>query len=493
MQILKKLYCFLFCFTALTSWGQDYFYKVYSSGNFDIGEGVCQLPDSSYLVTGSSGGFNTTSPQAFVMKVSKTGKQLWTVNKGGEEAETGRRIFYLNDTIYLFGRTNSFGNSYDYYFLKLDTLGQTISEQTLGTADFEWLQDVVFLPKDSTFVLYGYWQENNGFERKRQVLKVNRQGAILWQRDFPMHLEAQLKNAHAITDSTFAITGSEYNENRQKFDGLFYSFDLAGNLIDSLRYFQDTARGYCFNDFALGNGYILIAANGSFINNEEIFMDYLTIRFNTDTDEAGVSAGGIGNTYFTSLEYIVRKKNNPDMYYMVERAKKTNLPTFGDGYWDEQIYLYRDNFGGLLWEKGITNVSSLGNDITNQMITTLDNGIVSVGYNEYFANGTQNVFLLKVASNDNAVAPNTPPTVEKLLEVTANNQALQLSVFPNPVENIITISSDEDLEISIIDLNGKHCLSTTSKNIDVSMLQSGVYFLQVNANQSSRVIKFVKK
>ena len=493
MQILKKLYCFLFCFTALTSWGQDYFYKVYSSGNFDIGEGICQLPDSSYLVTGSSGGFNTTSPQAFVMKVSKTGKQLWTVNKGGEEAETGRRIFYLNDTIYLFGRTNSFGNSYDYYFLKLDTLGQTISEQTLGTADFEWLQDVVFLPKDGTFVLYGYWQENNGFARKRQVLKVNRQGAILWQRDFPMHLEAQLKNAHAITDSTFAITGSEYNENRQKFDGLFYSFDSAGNLIDSLRYFQDTARDYCFNDFAQSDDYLLITANSSFINNEDIFMDYLTIRFNPNTDEANVSAGGIGNTYLTSLEYIVRKKNDPEMYYIIERAKSSNFPIFGDGHWDEQIYFYHYSLGSLYWDKTITNVSSHGNDVTNQMIITLDGGVISVGYNEYFANNTQNIFLLKIANNDNAVAQNAPPTVESLLKVYSNQKEFQLTIFPNPVENIITIASDEDLEISIIDLNGKHYLSTTSKKIDISTLQSGVYFLRVNANLSSKIIKFVKQ
>lgn len=492
MQILKKLYCFLFCFIALTSWGQDYFYKVYSSGNFDIGEGVCQLPDSSYLVTGSSGGFNTTSPQAFVMKVSKTGKQLWTVNKGGEEAETGRRIFYLNDTIYLFGRTNSFGNSYDYYFLKLDTLGQTISEKTLGTTDFEWLQDVVFLPKDSTFVLYGYWQENNGFVRKRQVLKINRQGTILWQRDFPMHLEAQLKNAHAITDSTFAITGSEYNETRQKFDGLFYSFDLAGNLIDSLRHFQDVDKNYCFNDFAQSYNHLFITESVTIINNEETYMDYRILRFNPTIDELVITTDGIGNTYLTSFEYIVRKKNEPELYYIVERAKNSNFQIFENNSWDEQIMLL-SGVNDLYWNKTITNVSSYGNDITNQMITTLDGGVISVGYNEYFANNAQNVFLLKISNSDDAVAQNAHPSEESLLKITTNKQELQLTIFPNPVENVINISSDEVLTVAIIDLNGKHNLSTTDKKIDVSALQSGVYFLQISSGQSSKTIKFIKQ
>ena len=54
MQILIKI---AFIFLPMLSFGQIAFYKHYSDYNYDFGQGIVQLEDSSYVVTGTSGSF----------------------------------------------------------------------------------------------------------------------------------------------------------------------------------------------------------------------------------------------------------------------------------------------------------------------------------------------------------------------------------------------------------------------------------------------------
>lgn len=490
MQILKLIYILL-VLAPLSTLGQATFFNVYSSGHFDIGEGICQLADSSYLVTGSSGGFNATSPQAFVMKVSKKGKQIWTVNKGGEEAETGRRIFYINDTIYLFGRTNSFGNSYDYYFLKLDSLGNTIDEKTIGTPDFEWLQDVVFLPKDSSFILYGYWQENDGFTKKRQLIKIDRAGTVLWQKEYPMHLEAQLKSMHTINDSVFGITGNEYNTSSGHFDGLFYSFTNQGTIIDSLLLPAQPGRDMFFNDFAKHTNSYYIIGNSELHENGEVYSDLKTVYYEPDVNDVRVTGVGIGDYFKTKSEFIVKKKFAPYNYYMIERASQGSFSTYSDGMKDEQISLFF-GFDTLFWSKTVANVSRQGDDITNQAIQTLDGGMITVGYNEYFANNAQNVFLLKIGGNDESPGFDSHPGEEPLLGTLSTNKANRVSVYPNPVNEKLMIVAEGDFRAKIYDATGSFILESSKDTINVSTLPSGMYVLKIVSNNSSSTFKFIK-
>jgi|GEM_PF-6139267 len=492
MQILKILGIGALLLFPFLSIAQKAFYTVYSSGNFDIGEGVCQLPDSSYLVTGSSGGFNTVSAQAFVMKVSKTGDQVWTVDKGGQESETGRRIFYLDDTIYLFGRTNSYGNSFDYYFLKLDTLGATIEEKTFGSAEYDWLQDVVFIPKDSSFVMYGYQLENNGFHKKRQLIKINRAGDIVWQSEHAMHLEARLKNMRVINDTVFAVTGSEYNPQRAHFDGLLKLYLYDGTLLDSVTYSDSLERDYCFNDVSFSFDRYFLPGNTEEKVGTEIISDYKIWRYLVSTQEMEYSSTGFQNPdYNTTLQYVVPKKNNPTEAFVIERAVKSSFPDYGDGKWDEQIMVFYHQYN-MFWTNTIVNVSKEGEDITNQFIQTLDGGAIAVGYKERYANEAQNVFLLKIGPDNETVPSSAVPGEESLLKVTENDLS-GLTIYPNPVSDQLNIQSEFINTVEIYTLDGKEKIRTAEKSIDVSYLESGVYLLKATSSSGNKIVKFIKK
>lgn len=72
-----------------------------------------------------------------------------------------------------------------------------------------------------------------------------------------------------------------------------------------------------------------------------------------------------------------------------------------------------------------------------------------------------------------------------------------IKLYPNPANNFIKLSNVEVADVVVTDVTGKTVLNlknvTTETEIKVSELNSGIYFVTVNANDSSQTIKFVKK
>jgi hypothetical protein len=73
-----------------------------------------------------------------------------------------------------------------------------------------------------------------------------------------------------------------------------------------------------------------------------------------------------------------------------------------------------------------------------------------------------------------------------------------ISLFPNPTADLLNFSVQgmDKTNVTIIDMNGKLVLSTTvsaSNSIDVSTLNTGVYFAQFEVDQKQASFKFVKK
>ncbi len=71
----------------------------------------------------------------------------------------------------------------------------------------------------------------------------------------------------------------------------------------------------------------------------------------------------------------------------------------------------------------------------------------------------------------------------------------QVSIFPNPADNIINVSSVDNFEYKILDLSGRILVKGSSNNgrIDVSALQTGIYFVEINTANSQFTRKIVKK
>ncbi len=78
------------------------------------------------------------------------------------------------------------------------------------------------------------------------------------------------------------------------------------------------------------------------------------------------------------------------------------------------------------------------------------------------------------------------------VSVNENDANIQLHLFPNPSKELITVTSSHSTPISIIDVNGKVCLSTKvnagKTTIDVSELEQGVYLVQSPTGYAERLV-----
>ena len=82
----------------------------------------------------------------------------------------------------------------------------------------------------------------------------------------------------------------------------------------------------------------------------------------------------------------------------------------------------------------------------------------------------------------------TDATVASIKSVNNN----KISVFPNPAVNVLNISEVSDL--IVYNIAGQEVLTAeNTKNVDVSALESGVYFIEIQSVKGVSVKKFVVK
>ena len=78
------------------------------------------------------------------------------------------------------------------------------------------------------------------------------------------------------------------------------------------------------------------------------------------------------------------------------------------------------------------------------------------------------------------------------------NKSQDINVYPNPVKDMLYVETETEIkEIIIYDVYGRHQVTKTSSHqgdlsIDVSRLNSGVYFIRINTDSGDVVRRFVK-
>ncbi|HLV42960.1 MAG TPA: hypothetical protein VKY37_11825, partial [Brumimicrobium sp.] len=156
MENLKKIILLFICMVPLVGSTQITFFNKYTSGPFDTGNGIAQLPDSSYAVTGSSDGFNDDSGQAFLMLIDSTGNHLWTKDYGGAGDDIGVRVIHVpNDGFFIAGYTGStLEGDFDFVVYKTDEQGDLQWEKRYGGPNWEKLRDAKLLA-DGGLILVG--------------------------------------------------------------------------------------------------------------------------------------------------------------------------------------------------------------------------------------------------------------------------------------------------------------------------------------------------
>ncbi len=71
---------------------------------------------------------------------------------------------------------------------------------------------------------------------------------------------------------------------------------------------------------------------------------------------------------------------------------------------------------------------------------------------------------------------------------------INLSIHPNPASNVLYIDYDKAEKFNVIDISGKVVMQTAARSsIDVSELNSGIYFIAITYGDNVKTLKFIKQ
>ncbi len=84
-------------------------------------------------------------------------------------------------------------------------------------------------------------------------------------------------------------------------------------------------------------------------------------------------------------------------------------------------------------------------------------------------------------------------TKQTLSEATVSSQDIQ--IYPNPTQSVLYINHSSDMVIEVYNLLGSSLIKSTQKNIDLSGLSSGTYFVKLTdvATNATTVKQIVKQ
>ena len=136
----------------------------------------------------------------------------------------------------------------------------------------------------------------------------------------------------------------------------------------------------------------------------------------------------------------------------------------------------------------------------------------------YLSSGGHGNILLKVQSQDILVEDDTVTksaniyfdynfpiqtndantTYQQLLSTTAYGIDQNVTMYPNPVKNWVTISSKENIKsVSVFDVQGRVLQTQITSNrevkIDLSNRSDGVYFIKIQTEKGIKVEKVIKQ
>ncbi len=149
----------------------------------------------------------------------------------------------------------------------------------------------------------------------------------------------------------------------------------------------------------------------------------------------------------------------------------------------------------------INGTDFITTDLENNTITVTETyELHTVDFSDINGANNNPDFRIRIAFNGNTVATNgnnrfdnftlTADTYSSI----ASNELQHVVVYPNPSDDVIYVSSENEIKnITLVDLNGRDILTTTASIINIESLQSGMYFMLIETNLGTVQKSIVKK
>ncbi len=465
---------FIFLLLAQSSFGQINFFKLYSDNGDDYGEGIVQLEDSSYVITGSSSSFWGAGAEAFLLKIDSVGTYQWSNHYGGPETDVGRRVLYKQNVgFYIAGHSNSYGNgAYDFYLVKTDEAGNLEWEKSYGDFGWERVYDAV-MTADTGILMVGETNSTFNNNKDMYIVRADKNGDTLWTKQIGTDYDDILTSIHPLDDSTYFLAGSMYSTDSLNIKGCVMKLYDDGS-IEWTKQYGYKGNTY-INDIHVVNSEIAGVGYTDKYNDTLLFEFYFRLDLN-----GGIIRERYSGSSGERKAIAISPYETPNKYYIAYSL--ADIWSYPDGFNDIGIARFSDT---LYWEQTAATIAHYEPDFLNQLIPTSDGGVIGIGGTNSVDLGYHHVCVVKIGPNDSFPYCLAPHNLEQLVGIDETAASLGIDIYPNPAEDYLMIKSESgsDLEIEIINSFGqvilKKSVNQPSNSIDVSAISSGIYFVKV--------------
>jgi hypothetical protein len=526
---MKKIYFIILSFFLCHILSaQTTFQKAFGGSAMDNGNYVIQTTDGGYIIAGTTTSIGEGGRDIYVVKTDATGDITWTKTFGGAtDNEYGYCIQQTADGGYIVsGEAASFGlfGEVDFYLIKLTGTGDTTWSKTYGGNGYE-SGLAVRQTSDGGYIMAGQSPAfgNNNF--KAYLVKLNASGAIQWTKAYGSNGYETGKDIQQTADGGYILLGETDINNDGSGDIYLIKTDDLGNVTWSRAIgAADTEEASEIKQTPDG-GYII---TGSAYGAGSLSRDMLLLK----TNSLGITEWA--KTYGSTVNDVSKSVTltSDGGYAICGSSWGFNVDE------DYEVYVVKINDTGVAQWSTTYGGGSLYGDYGFSIQQTNDSGFVITGETYSFGVGFKNIYLIKTDSNgnsgcnqgtaatitSNAVFQNIANTVTASSGGTAENPLTvshtggtqtnmcavltteemdnqgSILLYPNPFSDIVTVELSNfttAVATTITDVTGKLLvtfeLNNQNNTMDLSSLNSGIYFCQLKSNTYTKTIKIIKK
>jgi hypothetical protein len=221
--------------------------------------------DGGYLLVGSED-LTLSNYDLLVIKTDANGKLLWKKKTGvTAQWETGRCVKETpeHDFIIAGNSQTAFDGTSQFYAVKVNRDGNLLWERTLSTGlNTNLLYDIALTP-DGDYIMTGTTGPAYKEEQDIAMIKLNKQGLILWQKTYDLYLQDEGFSVQYTNNDTIlvsGITGQPPVGKLEKF-GYLMKLDKAGNKPHVQYFGKESVQSTVEKILLLENQEIILAGN----------------------------------------------------------------------------------------------------------------------------------------------------------------------------------------------------------------------------------------
>jgi hypothetical protein len=146
------------------------------------------------------------------------------------------------------------------------------------------------------------------------------------------------------------------------------------------------------------------------------------------------------------------------------------------------------------WDNGPLYINNAGEEKTEQLLPTLDGGLLAVGYTTYPMNGGSNVFVVKIGPLDQYPITSGVQPIQALVGIEQQEVNNENSIFPVPCTTSLNFKGIlAQYEYVLWNSQGQNLgpVYLIENKLDVNSLMNGLYFL--SSDSLNKPLRFIKQ